>query len=108
MTFLDKLQSHKGGLILLKTELYWYDGRGYDNTPGRICLILDAAAPAVAAPTSAVVATTAAPRIAPTSARRSTATAPTAAAILLIEGQPQWIWLAEQDIDILVNDTPTN
>ena len=42
MNLLETLQAHKGSLIRLKTQLYWHDGRGYDGTPGRICLILDA------------------------------------------------------------------
>jgi hypothetical protein len=97
MTFLEQLQSHKGGLIRMKTELYWYDGRGYDNTPGRICLLLDAEAAAAARRTAAK-----------TAAARATAAAPAdrAAALLLIEGQPQWIWVTEQDIELLVNDQP--
>ena len=44
MNLLETLQAHKGGLICLKTELYWYDRRSWDGTPGRICLILDATA----------------------------------------------------------------
>jgi uncharacterized protein YcfL len=92
MTFLETLQAHKGGLLRLKTRLYWYDGRGYDNNPGRICLILDAAATTVAA--AATTGTAA--------AVRST----TAAAYLLLDGSPQWVWLAEEDIELLVNDQP--
>jgi len=84
MTFLEQLQSHKGGLICLKTELFWYEGRGWDGTPGRICLILDAATIGVAT----------------TAARRS------AAAHLLIDGQPAWIWVVGQDIELLVNNQP--
>ena len=42
MNLLETLQAHKGSLIRLKTQLYWHNGRGYDGTPGRICLILDA------------------------------------------------------------------
>ena len=44
MTFLEVLQSHKGGLLRIKSELYWYGGRGFDGYPGRVCLILDGAA----------------------------------------------------------------
>lgn len=98
MTFLETLQSHKGGLIRLKTELYWYDGRGYDRSPGRICLILDAApaTTATAATTTTVPAAAAAARVA---AR--------VAALLLIDGSPQRVWMDEADIEILVNDQPT-
>ena len=85
MNLLETLQAHKGGLICLKTELYWYDRRSWDGTPGRICLILDATASATAA-----------------------AEAAAAAAFLLIDGQPQWIWAAAEDIELLVNDPPAN
>jgi hypothetical protein len=90
MTFLEQLQAHKGGLIRLKTQLFWYEGRGWDNTPGRICLLLDAAATAA------------------TTVASSAAAATTTAAHLLIDGKPAWIWVAEQDIELLVNDQPTN
>jgi len=90
MTFLDNLQSHKGGLIQLKTELYWYDGRGYDNTPGRICLILDAGEEAETFRATTVAA-----------ASPTRAAAVFAVALLFIEGQPQWVWVAEQDVDLL-------
>jgi hypothetical protein len=93
MTFLEQLQAHKGGLIHLKTQLYWCEGRRWDNNPGRICLILDAARrsakPAATGVEAANVATTAA-----------------AIAHLLIDGQPAWIWVTEQDIELLVNDQP--
>ncbi len=93
MTFLEQLQAHKGGLIQLKTQLFWYEGRKWDNNPGRICLILGAAIvaiPASAATTDAAAADGAAK----------------AAAHLLIDGQPAWIWVTEQDIELLVNDQP--
>lgn len=93
MTFLDKLQSHKGCLIHLKTQLYWYGGRGWDNSPGRICLLLDAEA-------EAAVAATATAADASDEDRH--------AALLLSDGQPRWIWVTECDIDLLVNDPPTN
>ena len=114
MTFLQRLQAHKGGLIRLKTELYWYDGRGYDNTPGRICLILDAAAAdlrrtggdhvGVAITTGDALRAAAAVATAVTTGALRTPLA--AVAHLLIDGQPAWIWVAEQDIELLVNDQP--
>ena len=94
MTLLKQLQAHKGSLIQLKTQLYWHDGRGYDGTPDRICLILDASTSTF----SRAAART--PRTVSSAAR--------AAAFLLIDGQPQWIWVAEADIALLVNDPPTN
>jgi len=108
MTFLEQLQAHKGGLIQLKTQLYWYvGGRGYDNTPGRICLILDATTAAAAPkPAAALVATpltvtpfAGAPTLAPLlSAVLGTATA---TAFLLVDGSPHWVWVAEQDVEVL-------
>ena len=77
MIFLDRLLSHKGGLIRLKTELYWYGGRGYDRSPDRICLLLDAARTAAAAARTA------------------------AAALLLIESSPHWVWVAAEDVELL-------
>ena len=84
MTFLERLQSHKGGLIRLKTELDWYVGRGLDGNPGRVCLILDAATTVAAS-------------------AQTTATARTAAtaALLLIDGSPHWVWVADKDVELL-------
>lgn len=84
MTFLKKLKAHKGGLVRLKTDLCWFMGRGWDNNVGRVCLILDAAA-----------------NILPADAGTRTATARSAAARLLIDGSPQWIWIAEADVELL-------
>ena len=87
MTFLEQLRAHKGGLVQLKTELYWYDQGRYDGNPGRVCLILDAAA--------ATVATAAATTVAAAAATGTTA------ALLLVDGSPQWVWIAEEDVELL-------
>ena len=94
MTFLEQLQSHKGGLICLKTQLYWYDGRGWDKNPGRVCLILDTAAARTAAPVAAAARTAAGVA----AARASTNGA---SALLLIDGAPHWVWIVEQDVELL-------
>ena len=101
MTFLERLQAHKGGLICLKAELYWYGGRGYDGSPGRICLILDTAA------TSSTTITAGA-RIAARITGADVRTGYGVEAYLLIDGSPQWVWVADKAIEILVNDQPTN
>ena len=88
MTFLEMLQSHKGSLIRLKTELFWYGGRGYDRSPDRICLLLDAVADGDAK----------VPWKAPSTAGAIT---PGPAAHLLIDGTPHWIWVAESDVELL-------
>ena len=90
MTFLETLQTHKGSLIKLKTELYWYGGRGYDGNPGRICLLLDVSAAGVGDGRSAA---------------RTSTNAHTDAAYLLIDGLPYWVWVAEADVEVL-NDIP--
>ena len=86
MTLLERLQSHKGGLIRLKTALYWYDGLGWDGSPGRVCLILDAAYASCAAAITA-------------SARA--ADLPLAAVLLLIDGCPHWVWVSQEDVELL-------
>jgi hypothetical protein len=96
MTLLDKLQTHKGGLLQLKTQLYWYGGRGWDNNPGRICLILDAAA---SKPTSAALSAFA--HFAREGVPGFQRAGGPAAAFLLIDGQPHWVWVAEEDIERL-------
>lgn len=85
MTFLEQLQAHKGGLIQLKSQLYWYGGRGYDGNPGRVCLILDAATTTPGDATAATAAVTTA----------------AAAAYLLLDGSPQWVWVAKEDMELL-------
>ena len=100
--FLRRLRSHIGGLIRLKTGLFWYDGSGYDNTPERVCLLLDTFSAGVEGPRT--VATTA-------SARRTAATRTAAhrgpdavisamPALLLVDGSPHWIWLVEDDVEL--------
>jgi hypothetical protein len=94
MTFLEDLTAHKGGLILLKTELYWYGGRGWDRNPGRICLLMDS----VLTPTGGA---------APVAAARGDGRAGRGggsfggAACLLIDGCPHWVWIAPADVELL-------
>ena len=103
MTFLDNLQSHKGGLLRLKNQLYWYGRGGWDNNPGRICLLLDPAAVVTRG------ATCKAGDAALPAAHVATAAACAAvSAFLLIDGQPHWVWVVEEDVELLVNDPPAN
>lgn len=94
MTFLEMLQFRKGGLIHLKTQLYWYGGRGWDNNPGRICLILDADAFRRSAASAAA-------RSACSREAFAAAASSAPAALLLVDGSPQWIWVAESDVELL-------
>jgi len=86
MTLLEKFESHRGGLIRLPTQLFWYDGRGWDRTPGRICLLLDAAAYAYAAADAAYAASPATVNV---------------VIRLLIDGQMHWVWVAAADVELL-------
>jgi hypothetical protein len=80
MTLFEHLQSHKGSLLRLKTELFWY-GRGWDKNPGQICLILDACTA--------------------TTADAAIDFDASAGALLLIDGSPQWIWAAESNVEVI-------
>ena len=88
MTFLERLQSHKGGLIRLKSQLYWHDERGYDGNPGRICLILDASSAAAAHDAHA-------------DTRSAETRSWSVGVYLLLDGQLQCILVAEQDVELL-------
>jgi hypothetical protein len=120
MTFLEQLQAHKGGLVQLKTELYCYAQGRYDGNPGRVCLILDVAAYAAYNAHSYAATATAAATVARAHSYAASASASCAAysaasyaayarayacgaarAYLLIDGGPQWIWIAETDAELL-------
>ena len=90
MTLLERLQSRKGSLTKLKTELFWYGGRGWDGNPGRVCLLLDAADIDLAYGSTVLQAHTGA-----------THTGMPAIAYLLIDGSPHWVWVAEEDVELL-------
>jgi len=91
MTFLEELQSHKGRLILLKTELFWYGGRGRDGIPERVCLLLDAADDAAHDPAVAA---------------ETTSDGAEAATLLLIDGCPHWVWVSSDDVELLNSFEP--
>ena len=90
MTLLERLQAHKGGLIQIKTQLFWYGGRGWDGSPGRICLVLGTAPGAGYAGDAA-----------PAAAEAAATAASDGAALLLIDGRLRWIWVAEADVELI-------
>jgi len=91
MTFLQQLQAHKGGLLYLKTELFWYSvskhGDG-DCSEDRICLLLDA---------NGFIPTYRSARTMTVGSNPDSQ----AAAQLLIDGVPHWVWLYEDDVEVL-------
>ena len=90
MNFLETLRAHKGGLILLKTELFWWGGRGYDGIPERVCLLMDSA------PAGAPARLLQHPV-----ARGRAAGLPFDVALLLIDGCPHWVWVSSDDLELL-------
>ena len=94
MDFLQALKAHRGGLIRL-TELYWYDGRGWDGVLNRICLILDASADVSSASRPE-------PRAGAAKGEKLRAAGvQLVAVLLLIDGCPQWIWVAKADVELI-------
>jgi hypothetical protein len=90
MTFLEALQAHKGGLVLLKSELWWYGGRDWDGITGRVCLLMDSAARYRVVAVGATAYT-----------KHANAAAAGAAALLLLDGCPCWVWVAQSDVELL-------
>jgi len=91
MTFLKQFQARKGGLLKIKTQLYWYAKGRHDGNPGRICLILDAVNE------HDVDASGAANRQAESDGKKVNSVD----AFLLVDGVPRWIWLSEADVELL-------
>jgi hypothetical protein len=90
MVLLEQLRIHVGGLVCLKTELYWYGGRGWDGCPGRICLILDAGLRSCALAAAVTPAAAVDVRL-----------LHDAATLLLIDGCPHWVWVGADDLELL-------
>jgi hypothetical protein len=95
MNFLETLRAHKGGLIRLKGGLFWYGGRGWDGVHDRICLLMDSAR----TPTGGALWFTGGAGPARTPSAETAAE--TAAACLLIDGRPHWVWIAPADVELL-------
>jgi hypothetical protein len=93
MTFLEELTAHKSGLIRLKGELFWYGGRGWDGTRGRVCLLMDSAL-TYGGVRAALAART---RYADVDHDGHG----DAIACLLIDGRPHWVWIAPEDVELL-------
>ena len=111
MDFLQTLEAHRGGLIRIKSELFWYGSVGWDGAQGRVFLLLDTT-------TTLATATVAAGLHAPHARTRADFAAATvaagldaphartglgvdAAAFVLIDGAPHWVWVCQEDVEIL-------
>jgi hypothetical protein len=89
--FHKRLQAHKGGLLYLKTELYWYNRSERDGIEGRHCILLDAPTKSMPATEDAVTPTV----------EMCDDLKKTVVTYLLIDGTPSWVWLAEEDVALL-------
>jgi hypothetical protein len=96
MTFLKQFQARKGGLLKIKTQLYWYDKGRHDGNPGRVCLILDVC-DARQIDSYDVDASGAANEQAESDGKKVNSVD----AFLLVDGVPRWIWLSEADVELL-------
>ena len=95
MKILKKLRAHVNGLVKIKTELYWYAEQRWDNSQERVCILLDSALrenhdPSVQGHLHA--------------ASRRWRPGPRQDSIelkVLVDGQPCWILLDEENIEII-------
>jgi hypothetical protein len=97
MTFYKTLENSIGELLLLKTQLYWYDGRGWDNHPGRVCLIIDAAERAAVIEADASVPGA-------RSAFNMGSSKEAASVLLLIDGSLGWVWIDKQSAELIASE----
>ena len=105
MVLLEQLRIHVGGIVLLRDELYWYGGRGWDGCPGRICLLMDSAPATDRAELLGLGAVFCAEKHfeagARTAATHAAARSAAAAALLLLDGCPCWVWIGPDDLELL-------
>jgi hypothetical protein len=95
MTFIKQLKDHIGGLVRIKTALFWYDTRSHDGIEGRVCLLLDATTqhrdPSAVAPGS----------LCATTDTVNSRAENLAYALFLIDGSPKWILTSKKDVELL-------
>jgi hypothetical protein len=97
VTFIKTLQAHRGGLARIKTQIFWYNGRGWEETPGRVCLILDVLECGVAGAEAAGC-----------SASSWSVAESEKLVLLLIDELPKWFWLSEDDIEFIGGHSLSN
>jgi hypothetical protein len=95
MTFLETLKANHGALIRLTTQLFWYKEGGWDNKSGRICLILDAIGHGIHLSVDAD---------AHTGHPGQNDGFYEAAAFLIIDGLPKWVWIDKRHFEIITSE----
>ena len=97
MSLTEQLHAHKGGLLCLKSKLYWYGSRGWDDFPGRVCIVLDVSEVTMRNRMASKAATQAALN----SMMKSTERTSLAVVQLLIDGMAHWVWTSQEDVQFL-------
>ena len=92
MTLLKTLQAHKGGLLHIKSQLFWYGDIGYDNFVGRVCLLLDAIPSSNAHVDAAGLIALGVVDTTPVNS---------AVAHLLVDGSPRYVWVVEREVEVI-------
>jgi hypothetical protein len=101
MIFKEQLRAHIGGLVRLKTELYWYHLFSCDGVEGRVCLLLDATFPTD--PERWELSHWRVPAATGTTHVNGfhDIAAPEATALLLIDGSPKWVWISRETAELV-------
>ena len=94
MTLLERLKLHRGEIIQVKTAVSWYCGK--QSMPGEICLLLDVDA-SHRATTVAAASFAIKPNIAVNGGRLRQSFM----VLLLLKEKPQWIFVDEEDVDLI-------
>jgi len=84
---LEELKTHIGSLVHVKTALYWYGGRGWDENSDRFCILLD----------SKSISSVGGGTFAATCAL----SAPEYVLQLLIDDEPQWVAASDDSYEIV-------
>jgi hypothetical protein len=98
VTFLKTLQGARGGLARIKTQIFWYNGVGWEETPGRVCLILDVLERGCGHGASAAGCSASSWNVAESEEL----------VLLLIDELPKWFWLSEDDIEFIGDHALSN
>jgi hypothetical protein len=106
MTFAKQLKAHVGGLICLKTDLYWYDSRSWDGVKGSVYLLLDTTT-LVYTGVHVAAGLSAADIFAGLRWGCAPAAAGLVCALLLIDSEPKWILTSKEDLELIPFKTPT-
>ena len=91
MTFINKLKAHIGGLIHIKSQLYWYRTGKWDGVHESTYLLLDIVDPAEDVMGDIFSAAT----------TIALGPDPRTAVLLFIDGTPKWVWIYSGAVELL-------